>query len=385
MSNENFYDVVVIGGGPAGLTAALYLARACYRVLVIEKEKFGGQITITDEVVNYPGVMKTSGKELTQAMQKQAEHFGAEFLLGDVVSLKKAEEASGAEIWETTTDKGSYKSFGILLATGAHPRMIGFPGEAKFRGHGVAYCATCDGEFFRGKEIFVVGGGFAAAEESVFLTKYASHVTILIRGNDFSCAEAVAEAAKNHPKITVLTNTEVVYVEGDHTLRKICYKNKNTGEETIFDSADDTFGISSDSAALLPFVEVLTASGEKTGLAFHGVPGGHEFTSFILGLYNAAGPGQPLDPAIRERILAIDHKVHMQILVSLSCTMCPDLVVAAQRIASLNLLVTAEVYDIAHFPDLKEKYNVMSVPCLIINQDQVTFGKKNIPQLLELL
>ena len=141
----------------------------------------------------------------------------------------------------------------------------------------------------------------------------------------------------------------------------------------------------SDSAALLPFVEVLTSSGEKTGLAFHGVPVGHEFTSFILGLYNAAGPGQPLDPAIREKIFAIDHRVQMQILVSLSCTMCPDLVVAAQRIASLNPLVTAEVYDIAHFPDLKEKYNVMSIPCLVINQDQVAFGKKNIQQLLELL
>ena len=538
MEKENFYDVVVIGGGPAGLTAALYLARACYRVLVIEKEKFGGQITITDEVVNYPGVEKTSGKELTATMRKQAENFGAEFLFGDVSKLQKTELASETEIWETITDRGRYQSFGILLATGAHPRMIGFPGEAEFRGHGVAYCATCDGEFFRGKEIFVIGGGFAAAEESVFLTKYASHVTILIRGDDFSCAESVAETAKNHPKITVLTNTEVVCVEGDHALRRICYRNKTTGEETVFDSSNDTFGVfvfagyapntelvkelvamdshgyvetaknqqtscqgiyaagdvcrknlrqvvtavsdgataatelekyaaamqektgihpekpikketeiketssagifsqnivnqlnvvfskmegklqlhlhldsrpvsqelksyvtelekytdklsvyeypDAASASFLPFVEVLTVTGKKTGLAFHGVPGGHEFTSFILGLYNAAGPGQPLDSEVREKILAVDHKVHMQILVSLSCTMCPDLVVAAQRIASLNPLVTTEVYDIAHFPELKEKYNVMSVPCLVINQDKVSFGKKNIQQLLEL-
>ena len=142
---------------------------------------------------------------------------------------------------------------------------------------------------------------------------------------------------------------------------------------------------SAETGASLPFVDVLTESGEQTGLAFHGVPGGHEFTSFILGLYNAAGPGQPLDPVIREKILAIQHNVHLQVLVSLSCTMCPDLVTAAQRIASLNPLVTAEVYDIAHFPDLKEKYHVMSVPCLIINQDKTSFGKKNIQQILELI
>ena len=154
---------------------------------------------------------------------------------------------------------------------------------------------------------------------------------------------------------------------------------KYTDKLTVYEST------STDPASSLPYVEVLTESGEKTGLAFHGVPGGHEFTSFILGLYNAAGPGQPLDSAIREKILAISHKIQMQILVSLSCTMCPDLVVAAQRIASLNPLVTAEVYDVAHFPELKEKYNVMSVPCLVINQNKVSFGKKNIQQLLELI
>ena len=201
MGNKNFYDVVVIGGGPAGLTAALYLARAHYRVLIIEKEKFGGQVTITDEVVNYPGVEKTSGRALTETMRRQAEFFGAEFLLGEVTALKKEETASGAELWESTTDKDSFQSFGILLATGAHPRMIGFPGEAEFRGHGVAYCATCDGEFFYGKEIFVIGGGFAAAEESVFLTKFASHVTILIRDDDFSCAKLLQKQRKIIPRL----------------------------------------------------------------------------------------------------------------------------------------------------------------------------------------
>ena len=224
---QNLYDVVVIGGGPAGLTAAIYLARARYRVVVVEKERFGGQITITHEVVNYPGVARTSGAELTETMRRQAESFGAEFLLAGVESL----DMSG-DVKTVKTDRGELKCFGVLLATGAHPRMVGFTGEAEFRGRGVAYCATCDGEFFTGKEVFVVGGGFAAAEEAVFLTKYASHVTILIRGDDFSCAKSVADATRANPKITVLTNTEVVDVTGDSTLRTIRYRNKLTGEVT---------------------------------------------------------------------------------------------------------------------------------------------------------
>ena len=135
--------------------------------------------------------------------------------------------------------------------------------------------------------------------------------------------------------------------------------------------------------AELPCVRVLKEDGTETGLAFHGVPGGHEFTSFLLGLYNAAGPGQPLDDETRARIQGIGRAIRMKILVSLSCTMCPELVAAAQQIASLNPLVTAEVYDINHFEAMKDRYNVMSVPCLVVNDDEVMFGKKSVQQLLD--
>ena len=136
----------------------------------------------------------------------------------------------------------------------------------------------------------------------------------------------------------------------------------------------------------LPCVQVCRADGRWTGLAFHGVPGGHEFTAFVLGLYNAAGPGQALDEELRAAMQAIRTPLALQVLVSLSCTMCPELVTAAQRIAAENPCVTAQVYDLNHFPELREKYQVMSVPCLVVNGgEQVSFGKKNIRQLLELL
>ena len=195
MEMEQLYDVIVIGGGPAGLTAALYLARARYRVLVVEKEHFGGQITITNEIVNYPGVAKTSGRELTDTMRQQAEGFGAEFLLAEVTAF----ELDG-DVKTVKTGRGEYRCFGVLLATGAHPRMIGFPGEAEFRGRGIAYCATCDGEFFTGKEVFVIGGGFAAAEESVFLTRYARHRTDSRRGFHLrrGCVARRQRASEDH-------------------------------------------------------------------------------------------------------------------------------------------------------------------------------------------
>ena len=538
---KNLYDVIIIGGGPAGLTAAIYLARARYRVLVLEKEQFGGQITITHEVVNYPGIGKTSGKALTDTMQQQAEAFGAEFLLTEATGL----DLTG-DIKTVRTGRGDFQCFGVLLATGAHPRMVGFKGEEEHKGRGVAYCATCDGEFFTGREIFVVGGGFAAAEESVFLTKFARHVTILMKTADFTCAEAAAEPARRHEKISILPNTELQEVSGESGLTYARWRNNKTSEETAYRSkTGETFGVfvfagyepasglvkdhvaldekgyiltdgslktsvdgvyaagdvcikplrqvvtatgdgalaatelekyaaamqrktglqpqqparekkelpsasetgevpdgslftqemrqqlssvfsrmerplqlvlslderpvsaeleryiselagmtdkltvhvaeRSESSPESPCVRVCLADGTPTGLAFHGVPGGHEFTSFVLGLYNASGPGQTLDAATRQAIAALNKPVHMKVLVSLSCTMCPDLVVAAQHIAALTPNVTVEVYDLAHFEQLKERYQVMSVPCLVINDDQVTFGKKNIQQLLTYL
>ncbi|HAR79222.1 MAG TPA: hypothetical protein DCR21_00170 [Succinivibrionaceae bacterium] len=198
---ENMYDAVIVGGGPAGLTAAIYLARANYKVAVIEKERIGGQITITSEVVNYPGVMKTSGTDLTRTMHDQALNFGAEFISAEVSKLK-----TDGDIKEITTTSGVFKSLAVILCTGANPRKVGFTGEKEFQGHGVAYCATCDGEFFSGMDLLVVGGGFAAVEESIFLTRYARSITVLVRKDSFSCAKSVSDELRNCRKIIFTFN-----------------------------------------------------------------------------------------------------------------------------------------------------------------------------------
>ncbi|MBW3081469.1 FAD-dependent oxidoreductase [Bifidobacterium saguinibicoloris] len=644
-TQNDLYDVVVIGGGPAGLTAGLYLARARYRVLVLEKDDFGGQITITNEVVNYPGVGRTTGRALTATMREQAKDFGAEFLSAEATGL----DVDG-DVKTVHTTRGDLKTFGILIATGASPRKLGFEGEAEYAGRGVAYCATCDGEFFTGKEVLVVGGGFAAAEESVFLTKYASKVTVLVREDDFTCDASVAAEAKRNPKIDVRYGVELKGVTaGQGGLREATILTRATGATETWKPADGgTFGVfvfagyvpatslvkgvvelddhgyvvthgyletsvpgvyaagdlrvknlrqvvtatadgaiaaveleryaksmsektglvpprptasayeqeeaaaatsaasgagaagtspapapvkrSADAAAakaasqrkpgerfsaavkqqlgvvfgrmtrpvtlaleldgtplsaeLQGFVgemvalsggrlnsvavdaaglvtaidgssapaglvvgeplEIVAAAGGAgdgdaalptygtlddtgraefdpaglmpvarpcvrlcvagdgtdggrlvfTGLAFHGVPSGHEFNSFVLGLYNAAGSGQPLDADLRERAEAISTPTDVMILVSLTCTMCPETVLASQRIASLNPNVRAEAYDVSHFPELRDQYGAMSVPCIVINrggaagdggEQKVEFGKKNIAQMLDLL
>lgn len=536
---DTVYDAIIVGGGPAGLSAAIYMARARFHVLVIEKEKMGGQITITSEVVNYPGIFHTSGEKLTSEMIRQAKAFGAEFLSADVTGL----ELEG-DYKTVHTSRGDFKALGIIYAGGAHPRLAGFTGETEFRGHGVAYCATCDGEFFTGRTIFVIGGGYAAVEEGLFLTKYGKKIIMVIRGDDFSIDSAAVEELKEHPQVTILYHTQVEKVEGDSAVRRVVLKDRKTGEETVYTADDgDFYGVFvfvgyapesgllqgkvdlnpqgyvitdrdqktnidgvyaagdicvknlrqvvtavSDGAvaatslekylgsqyrklhmkrtyvkkvepkeepkaeaakaeegafldddtrgALKPVLDrfekpitlrlykddselsyedekllkelaslsdkvsyemknaepglehtisIVRNDGTEAGLYFHGVPGGHEFNSFILAMYNTAGPGQDIGEDNEKRIAAIQDKKDVTIAVSLSCTMCPDLVAAAERIAAASDKVTVHVYDLGHYPDLQNKYNIMSVPCLIVNDKDIHFGKKGVAELLDIL
>lgn len=539
---KNLYDVIVVGGGPAGLSAAIYLGRAKYRVLVMEKERFGGQITITAEIVNYPGVEKTSGKALTDRMRLQAEAFGAEFVLAEAAELTLDGDIKRV----VTTDGEEYQAIGILLALGAGPRKLGFAGEKEFQGRGVAYCATCDGEFFTGREVLVVGGGFAAVEESMFLTKYAKRVTMLVITEDFTCAAGVSEQLKNYPQISVRFQTELIEagggsvleyakirdnktgviteyragdggnigifvfvgyapateivrdkivlneqgyvvtnqnqatsIEGVYAAGDVCIKNlrqvvtavsdgataatslekyvsecrerlklpkaeqparsekRRTPEpaHTAASAAEDRGFITAEMREQLvcvfdrfarrvivkaylngtgaskelegfanelkgmhdrlelafenleetrePFLEICTESG-SSGIRYYSVPGGHEFNSFIIALYNAAGPGQKLGERVVDRIKAIEGRHLLQVMATLSCTNCPEVVMATQKIASVSERIDAEMYDLSKFPEIKEKYQIMAVPCLIIDKgEKVLFGKKGIEEILE--
>ena len=542
--DKNFYDLVIVGGGPAGLSAAIYMARAKYRVLLLEKAGIGGQTTITSEIVNYPAVERTSGKELTEQMRYQAEAFGAEFAIAEVLDMELT-----SEVKVIHTTKGIYRSLGVILATGANPRKLGFKGEREFQGRGVAYCATCDGEFFTGMDVFVIGGGFAAVEEGLFLTKYARKVTIVVRGDSFSCARTVSDKLKGQEKIEVIFETELVEVRGEQMVSYARFRNNRTKEEWVHEAGKDGgFGIFvfagyvpntewigsevekneqgylitdsnqktnldgvyaagdvcvknlrqvvtavSDGAVaatslekvvselhskldipdlvkekpkqispkqqkeekpqseeegfltsaikqqlegvfakfehpvllrawlderplsgeivgflrelegitdkirweeenssnredrILPSIELCYEDGRSSGIQFHGVPGGHEFNSFIIALYNVAGPGQAIEQEAETKLKEITQKINIKILVSLSCTMCPETVMSAQKAAAVSEKIEAEMFDLAHFPQLKEQYNVMSVPCMILNDSKVLFGKKGLSEVVNVL
>ena len=199
---KKLYDLIIIGAGSAGMSAAIYAGRAKLKTLVLDKDRTGGQIKITAEVVNYPGILRTSGEELAQTMRKQAESFGVKFLSAAVQSVDFSQD-----IKRLKTSEGEFEALGVIVATGSKPRTLGFEGEETFRGRGIGYCATCDGEFFTGMDVFVIGAGFAAAEEAIFLTRYAKKVTIIAREPEFTCSKTIADKVLAHGKIEVKFNT----------------------------------------------------------------------------------------------------------------------------------------------------------------------------------
>ncbi len=239
---EKIYDVVILGAGPAGLTAGLYAGRSRLSTLIVEKGKDGGQIAITDEIENYPGqeVEGESGPSLIARMTAQAEKFGVE-RAGDVI---KEVELVG-DVKKLIGNKGTYLAKTVIVATGAFPRPIGCENEGKFVGKGISFCATCDASFFEDFEVYVVGGGDAAVEEAMYLTKFARKVTIIHRRDELRAAKSIQEKAFANPKLSFMWDTVVEKVDGDEILTSMVVRNTKTGEKTLIeaDEEDGLFGL----------------------------------------------------------------------------------------------------------------------------------------------
>ena len=550
---EKIYDLLVIGAGPAGLSTGIYAGRAKLNTLIIEKAEFGGQVNKTYDISNYPGARNSNGPKLMEEMRQQAEDFGVNFM-----SVEVLEVSLEGDVKTLKTDRGEIKGRSVVIATGASPRKLGFKGEEEFTGRGVAYCSTCDGQFFEGLEVFVIGAGFAAAEEAIFLTKFATKVTVIAREPEFTCAKSIADKVLAHPKVEVKFNTEILEANGTEMINYAKFINNKTGETFEYHAKkeDGSFGIfvfvgyapqsqlfkgildidkfgyivtnenmetniegvyvagdlrpkslrqivtavsdgaiaatsaeryvielkeklgikdeyepkkvdkkevksaeldnvskrskllndglraqlkgvlarleknvtlvsivdESNSKSIelrdlildiadldervsaevynkgenvevekeihadkYPVVALLDNNKKYSGVKFHGVPGGHELNSFILAIYNLGSAGQQISEDTLNNIKKIDKDINIKVCVSLSCHLCPDVVVSSQRIAIENEKVEAEMIDISNFKEIKDKFKVMSVPAIIVNDEQIYFGAKKIDEIINII
>jgi thioredoxin reductase (NADPH) len=237
MELNNHYDAIVLGAGPAGLTAGIYLSRARVKTLILDEGTVGGQMVLTHEIANYPGVENVSGYQLANIMKKQAKNFGCD--IKSNVSVQRI-ELEGELKSISLSDGNTFTSNSIILTPGGRSRTLGVPGEADFKGKGISYCATCDGDFFTTKEIIVVGGGNSALEEAVSLTKYASKVTIVHQFDHFQAFEHAIMEARTNPKISFMMRSAITAFHGDENLQSVDIKNLETGITSNF-KIDGTF------------------------------------------------------------------------------------------------------------------------------------------------
>lgn len=235
MSDQKIYDVIIAGAGPAGMTAAVYTSRANMSTLMLERGIPGGQMANTEDIENYPGFSSILGPDLSTKMFEHAQQFGAEYAYGEIKEIRDEEPYKRV----ITGDK-EYLTKSVIVATGAEHRLLGVQGEKELSGRGVSYCAVCDGAFFRNKELVVVGGGDSAVEEAVFLTRFASKVTIVHRRDQFRAQKILQKRAFDNEKIEVIWDTEVKEIRGEGKVQAVLLENTKTGEQKEF-PADGVF------------------------------------------------------------------------------------------------------------------------------------------------
>lgn len=309
------YDVIIIGTGPAGYTAALYASRAFLKTLLIAGPEPGGQLTTTTQIDNFPGYPEgIFGPQLMDNMKKQAGRFGAEIKI-ETVKEVKSQKSKANNTFSVTTESNEYEARSVIIATGASAKRLGIPSEEAFRGKGISYCATCDGFFFRGKNIAVFGGGDTAMEEATFLTKFAAHVTVIHRRDEFRASPIMIERAKNDPKISFLLNTTVKEFYGDAVLKGVRLQasnhqknqtekkdqmgNENAVLDLPIDGAFIAIGHQPNTAFLRDFVE-LDEKGYVKLCAPLSAMDEHTVTT-VRGVFAA---GDCVDPRYRQAIIA---------------------------------------------------------------------------------
>src|SRR5438876_9245875 len=223
------YDVIIIGSGPAGYTAAIYAARANLSVLMLQGYQVGGQLMLTSDVENYPGFEEgILGPPMMEKFEAQARRFGTEVIPEDVISVDFSKRP-----FKVTTDSGEYQARAIIISTGASAKWLGLPSEQRLQGRGVSACATCDGFFFKNKDVAVIGGGDTAMEEAIFLTRYVNHVTVIHRRDTLRASKIMQDRAFKNPKISFIWDTELTEVEGEDAVTSLRLRNLKTGEQSV--------------------------------------------------------------------------------------------------------------------------------------------------------
>ncbi|MEW6401159.1 MAG: thioredoxin-disulfide reductase [Chloroflexota bacterium] len=286
--NSKHVKMLILGSGPAGLSAALYAARAELAPVVLTGTQLGGQAALTFTIENYPGFPEgVGGSQLGELFQKQAEHFGA------TVEFESAHEVDLSQRpFKIATDSGEYKADTLVITTGASPNHLNVPGESELTGRGVSYCATCDGWFFKDKKVVIVGGGDSAIEEGLFITRYASSVTVIHRRDELRASPVLQKRAMEHPKMNFIWNTVVTEVIGAEKLEALRLKNVQTGDETIFET-DGLFIF----IGHTPNTQMFTGQLEMSGLGYIIV--NDKMETSVSGVYAA---GEAADPHFRQVI-----------------------------------------------------------------------------------